>query len=838
PRGPAAGSPAGGPAGGSPSAGSTPAGSTAGGSTAGGSTAGGTAGGSTAGGTAGGSTAGGSAGGSTMMAGETCGTAPTIMAGTINGTTMGAMNDVRFATLNGCAGSNSAAPDVYYAISVPAQNRLSVNINATWDTVINLIEEPSSNCGSTLMDGGLGYACVAGADAIGSNETVTYANTTAAARTVYIHVDGWDATDLGAFTLAVTVTPIPAGDVCGTAAVLTLPASLMGQTLVGFAGDYLSSAGCASGSGSSDRAYRVSVPAGNRLTATATASVNPDGGVSFAPTVNIVGTPTCAANLFCVAGGNSSTTPGTATATFDNPGAARDVFVVIDTATTPPGGTFSLFVSAAPVSLLSGDVCSNTAAPITMSQTLQNETFVGYNDQYFSSFQAVCRYVVGVDRAYAVTIPAGQILTATAIGTDAGVLPDGGTLNLALSVILPANECQSGPCVSGADSTTVPGGAEVVSRNNTGTADETVLVVVDSNLVTPSPGATYSLALNLAAPLVGDTCSDSQTAITASTSRMDTLTGYSPDYSGGTSCALASGADRVYRITIPAGFTLTATTSTTADHGLSLVDGPASSCSPVGTCLARADANLSGTMPVLETLSFNNTTMAPRTVFLIVDRFGTSGSADYALTIDLSMTPVAPYTKTTIMGSCDTLSSPTVLLDSTTMPALSDETVSATTALPFAFNYFGAPVTHFAAESNGLLQILDSMGTGITDFSNDSIPAAGTPNNYISAYWDDQEERGATSAIRFQVFGTAPNRYVTVEWSEMQLWNASTTTLTYQVKLFETSNVVEMHYCTLTGVSGSSATVGIENAMGNAGVLHSYNTAMSVNTMTGLRYTP
>jgi hypothetical protein len=567
-----------------------------------------------------------------MMAGETCGTATTIMAGMIGGTTMGAMNDVRLGTANGCAGSNAAVPDVYYAISVPSQSRLTVNINATWDTVINLIEEPASNCGSALADGGLSYTCVAGADAIGSNETVSYSNTTAAARTIYIHVDGWSSTDLGLFTLNVAVAPIPAGDVCATAPVLTLPANLMAQTLVGFAQDYTASGGCASGSTSLDRAYRVNVPAGNRLSATVTASVNPDGGVAFAPTVNIVGTPACAANLTCVAGGNSSTTPGVATATFDNGGTARDVFVVVDTSTTNPGGTFSLSLAATPVMLQAGDVCANTAAPVTMSTTLQNETFVGYNDQYFSSFQSVCRYVTGVDRAYAVTIPAGQILTATAIATDAGVLPDGGTMNLALSVILPTNECQSGPCLAATDSTTAPGGSEVVSRNNTGTAAETVLVVVDSNLVTPTPAATYSLALNIAAPAVGDTCSDSQPAISMSSMVTgQTLAGFSNDFTSGTGCGFASGPDRVYRITIPAMSRLTATTVTpvTADHALSIVDGLAAACNAPTTCAASIDDDPTGGG---ETITFDNATASARTVFLIVDRFSGADAFDLNVT--------------------------------------------------------------------------------------------------------------------------------------------------------------------------------------------------------------
>ena len=69
--------------------------------------------------------------------------------------------------------------------------------------------------------------------------------------------------------------------------------------------------------------------------------------------------------------------------------------------------------------------------------------------------------------------------------------------------------------------------------------------------------------------------------------------------------------------------------------------------------------------------------------------------------------------------------------------------------------------------------------------------------------------------------------------------------MNFQVKLFETTNVVEFHYCSLdpgtglaTAVSGSGATIGLENTAGTEGVQHSFNTANSVNTTDALRFTP
>ena len=58
----------------------------------------------------------------------------------------------------------------------------------------------------------------------------------------------------------------------------------------------------------------------------------------------------------------------------------------------------------------------------------------------------------------------------------------------------------------------------------------------------------------------------------------------------------------------------------------------------------------------------------------------------------------------------------------------------------------------------------------------------------------------------------------------------------------EGTNVIEFHYCSLTGTSGqetgSQASIGLENLAGTTGLQHSFNTAGSISTANGLRYTP
>jgi hypothetical protein len=636
---------AGGEAGGM-AAGGAAGGMTAGGE-AGGMTAGGEAGGMAAGGAAGGMTAGGTAGGVAALPTETCETAEPLTGPTavVNGNLAGARDDLRYQSSTVCAGSpSSPGGDLVYSISVPGFSRLSSTLRSSlpdggqnWDSLYNVIVGPTAAaCGAALSDGGFGgQTCVTGVDEPDDpTPAQIFINRTSMAQNAFLVVEAYRADGGGPFTLTANVTPLPEGDVCENATVLpSLPATRASDTVVGYTNDYLGgSFGCASGTGSVDRAYRVSVPANSRLTATVVASTNTDGGIAFAPTVNIV-QGACAASLVCVGGGASTATPGTATAKFDNPGSATEFFVIVDTATTNPGGTFELVVTATPITLAPGDVCRNTTAPTTTSQTFQNETFTGFENQYVSQGQTSCSYQPGIDRAYAVTIPAGQVLTAVATPTDAGIFPDGGVMNLSLQVLATTTECASGPCLS--NSNAAGSAAETIIRSNAnGTSPENVFLVVDSNLGTPTSMGTYSLALTIAPPPMGDTCG-SPVALTVGNPAVRDLSGSSNDYSTSTTgCAFRSGRDVVYSIAVPAMQRLTITSAATGtDTSISLVSN-AASCGT--TCLAFNDAaGFGGT----DTLVYDNVTGAVQNLLVVIDSTSSSGSASFTVTASTEAVP-------------------------------------------------------------------------------------------------------------------------------------------------------------------------------------------------------
>ena len=200
-----------------------------------------------------------------------------------------------------------------------------------------------------------------------------------------------------------------------------------------------------------------------------------------------------------------------------------------------------------------------------------------------------------------------------------------------------------------------------------------------------------------------------------------------------------------------------------------------------------------------------------------------------------------PYVESTTAAMCDDLS----LTGVADPDATGDDSTSQTPlALPsaFAFTYFGTAVDHYSVATNGYLQLwTGATGTPSAVYANDPIPTSAL-TNFVAPLWDDLDVN-APASVRTATFGTAPTRRFVTEWNNAAFHGDSMSVLRFQAKLFETTNVIEFHYCTLTPsddtrASGDSATVGIENTAGDVGVQHSNDTAASISTATAIRFTP
>ena len=251
------------------------------------------------------------------------------------------------------------------------------------------------------------------------------------------------------------------------------------------------------------------------------------------------------------------------------------------------------------------------------------------------------------------------------------------------------------------------------------------------------------------------------------------------------------------------------------------------------TCSSNADDSASGGN---EQLTFVNTGATDATHIIGVQAYSGAGGT-FTLTV-----AEPPYTQTAISEACVDVSAGTAL-GSTTV----DDAMSPGAMLPFAFSFFGTPVTHWRASTNGWMQLSASSSFGATDtfagFSNDRIPTSDDPDGVIAPFWDDLRPRTGANITQL-VTGAAGSQMLVVQWSQWRPSSSGGEDLTFQVVLHESTSVIELRYCSLTNSgsgslhTGSSATIGIENLDGSDGVLTSFETADAVMTGSGFRYTP
>jgi len=156
----------------------------------------------------------------------------------------------------------------------------------------------------------------------------------------------------------------------------------------------------------------------------------------------------------------------------------------------------------------------------------------------------------------------------------------------------------------------------------------------------------------------------------------------------------------------------------------------------------------------------------------------------------------------------------------------------------FNFDFFGNTYSNFHVTSNGLVM----FGSGTTQWTNQNIPNTSGADNYIAPFWDDLIIH-ATGDIMYQTIGTAPNRKLVIQYTNMSFWNSDVLFGTIQVILHEGSNNIQMQYRSIVDLSsdrasGNSATIGLENLNGTAGVVCSYNTAGYIYSERAILFTP
>jgi hypothetical protein len=150
---------------------------------------------------------------------------------------------------------------------------------------------------------------------------------------------------------------------------------------------------------------------------------------------------------------------------------------------------------------------------------------------------------------------------------------------------------------------------------------------------------------------------------------------------------------------------------------------------------------------------------------------------------------VSNYSKTTTTSTWSYNSSPTVLtgLGSGVNDLISVSAVN----IGFDFVYDGTIYTQFKASSNGFI----TFKTTNTAAQPTNNLKTSTERVIVAPLWDDNQT-GASGNVNYKLTGTLPNRILTIEWRALR-WNKggfSTGTIDTQIKLYETTNIIEFLY--------------------------------------------
>jgi Secretion system C-terminal sorting domain/PKD-like domain len=213
-----------------------------------------------------------------------------------------------------------------------------------------------------------------------------------------------------------------------------------------------------------------------------------------------------------------------------------------------------------------------------------------------------------------------------------------------------------------------------------------------------------------------------------------------------------------------------------------------------GTCSTTASV----TVTVLPTPNITATTATPAAIC----NPGTSSLAS-AITV---MGPNT-YTFAATTGAYTPLVGGTAAVITGTV----DDGSQAAIPLGFTFNYNGTAYTTFGLAVNGHIKL------GSSAFPADTWTNGLQSNtDIIAPMWDDNHL--GTGSISYLMSGSAPNRVMTVQWSNVAIGGGGATgnsTNNYQVELLEGTGVVRFNYGTLTSANGLTASIGISGALGN-----------------------
>ncbi len=158
---------------------------------------------------------------------------------------------------------------------------------------------------------------------------------------------------------------------------------------------------------------------------------------------------------------------------------------------------------------------------------------------------------------------------------------------------------------------------------------------------------------------------------------------------------------------------------------------------------------------------------------------------------------------------------PATLTGGATSVSLADDNGTGAIPIGFNFEFYKTTYTNFYIASNGFISFTGNGMTGPASWTPTALPNAGVPNGMICGVWDDLSPNiGGT--IKYQSFGSSPNRKMVIEFNAVRLYG-STKTVTFQIHLNESTHIINAYLINVQS-DGTARTFGLENAAGDMGI--------------------
>lgn len=164
-----------------------------------------------------------------------------------------------------------------------------------------------------------------------------------------------------------------------------------------------------------------------------------------------------------------------------------------------------------------------------------------------------------------------------------------------------------------------------------------------------------------------------------------------------------------------------------------------------------------------------------------------------------------------------------------------DDCVQGPYNIGFNFTYFGNTYSQVYVSSNGWVGFSAGQTNGyVAQF----IPNSSAPKNAIMADWEDLFPN--TGNMNYYTTGTSPNRVFVFNFNNSPHYSCRTTYYTFQIVLYESSNVIDINVASKPNCNNNASTMGLTNSDGTKVVpVGGKNaTVWSISSGTTYRFTP